>query len=380
MLFRWSQLILAVVSLAPCYADGLQADTAQLAGHLKLLRAHRIVQMPAGEFDSTQRRFLTWIESRIGKGFTVQQMNAELASAQLLSDGPHTVDDMFDKDYVGFVGEVEDVDLHLERGLFAIKFGIHTGSYCNFDETLVLYARDPMRRLAKINAAQPHRHGHHLREAAVGKDVPNRGRLIASAWVASNCTSNWNGNIFRIDRQRGQILESVFHKGVDSYLDDRLRISTEGDTVTFHYTSSDGDASVLIREAIARYRIRHGRAVRQAPLAPSFGGFIDEWLVLGENDVPRWSARAAIAQHRALVARLKKGSFSWKYAADCAGAVLAREIGIRWDDSGRITVFRISGSSAAELRMLSVSDSFTPGCREIDLSSGLDSILAEPAR
>src|ERR1700674_4581031 len=33
----------------------------------------------------------------------------------------------------------------------------------------------------------------------LGKDDPSRGRMIGSAWVASNCTSNWSGSLFRID-------------------------------------------------------------------------------------------------------------------------------------------------------------------------------------
>ncbi|HEY1754792.1 MAG TPA: hypothetical protein VGG72_05315 [Bryobacteraceae bacterium] len=76
----------------------------------------------------------------------------------------------------------------------AIKFGIHTGSGYNFDETVVLYARDSLQRVARINAQPSYEHGYDLRDLDAGKDDQAGARIIASGWVASNCTSNWNGN------------------------------------------------------------------------------------------------------------------------------------------------------------------------------------------
>jgi hypothetical protein len=47
-------------------------------------------------------------------------------------------------------------------------------------------------------------------------------------------------------------------------------------------------------------------------------------------------------------------------------------------DSKQMVVFRISGSTAAEMRMVSVSAELLPGCREIDISRDLSSVFAEP--
>ncbi len=376
----WPGIILSLTLCTPCLATGFQADTARLAEHLKQLRVHKILEMSAIEFNPIQNEYLAWIDSRIRTGASVTRMNAELAAAHLLSDGPQTVDEWFDKSYAGFLGEVESKPLHPENGLFAITFGIHAGAHCDLDETLVLYARNPIRRIARINAEKSHSHGFRLREFAVGEDNPSRGRMIGSAWVASNCTSTWNGNSFRIDLLRGRSLENVLDEGVGAHYDDELRISIEGETITFNYTTGTGDSSVLTRTAIARYRVQEGRAIRQAPLAPSYGGFIDEWLGMDDTEATRWSSQEAAVQHHDAAAKSQKNIFTWEHAADCPGPPHAREIAVRWNDSKQVTVFLITSSSAAEMRMLSVSNKRSPACREIDIEHDLGSIMAEPSK
>jgi hypothetical protein len=202
--------------------------------------------------------------------------------------------------------------------------------------------------------------------------------MIGSAWVASICTSNWNGNIFRIDLLHGHSVENVLNEGVGTSYGDGLRIDIDGDTITFYYTTLTGESAVLGRSAIARYRLQNGHVIRQAPIAPSFGGFIAEWLDMDEADAARWSSPEAAMQHHDVAASFKKG-FEWEHAAACAGPTPAREIAVRWNDSKQLTVFLISGTSATEMRMLSVSDKLSPACREIDIGANMRSIMAEPS-
>jgi hypothetical protein len=337
--------------------------------------------MSAVDFNLVQNEYLAWIDSRMKAGTSMAKMNAELAAAKLLSDGPQTVDDQFDKSYAGFLGKIESKPVGPEADLFAITFGIHTGGYCNFDETLVLYTRSQLRRIARINAEQSHSHGYRLREFATGKDDPSRGRTIGSAWVASNCTSNWNGNIFRIDLLRGQSIENVLNEGVGAFYDDMLKISIDGDTITFNYTSGlMGDGTAKLREAIARYRVQNGHAIRQAPLASSFGGFIDEWLGMNDTEAARWGSPEATMQRHDVAARRGKSLFKWEHVATCPGPPPAREIAIRWNDSKQTTVFTIGASSAAEMRMLSVSDKRSPSCHEIEIGTDRRAIMVEPSK
>ena len=102
---------------------------------------------------------ISLIDARLRAGRTVASINLELKDAHLLSNGPQTIDDMFEKSYAGYLGEVEAGALGDTRDILAVKVGIPTGVYCNFDQTLMLYQRRPFRRLAQLNADSEYRHG-----------------------------------------------------------------------------------------------------------------------------------------------------------------------------------------------------------------------------
>jgi hypothetical protein len=372
-----SQLTFGLIWCVPCLGGAVRADTRRLAEHLEKFRHYKIYEMPAAEYKPIQGEYRTWINTRLMAGTSVAQMNEELQAANLLSIGPETIDDMFDRTYSGFLGEVETVPVTGTDDLLGIKFGVHTGGYCNFDETVLLYRRKPLRNPVQINAELVYTHGYRLRELAAGKDGSARGGIIGSAWVASNCTSNWNGNVFRIDRSRGRAIENILDQGVAAFNGEEMKISVEEDTVTFDYTTSTGETAALTREGIARYRVRAGNAVRQAPLAPSFGGFIAEGLTIEDTEAAHWSTAQANIQHHELAARLKNEVYEWEQVAECPGPPAAREVTIQWDTSKQTTVFWVSGSSAAEMRMLSISDEPSPSCRRI-IRDDLTAILGEP--
>ncbi len=334
--------------------------------------------MSSAEYKSIEHEFLVWIESRLKTGVALTRMNEELKAAGLLDEEPKDPDDVFDSAYVGFLGEIEIKPPMVDKDLLGVRFGFHTGSFCNFDDTLVLYKRNPLRQVAQINAQQGYTHGYRLREFTAGSDDPGIGSMIGSLWVASNCTSNWNGEILRIDLAHRSLVKNVLEQGVSAFLVDPATIVVEDDTVTFRYQTSVHDFTVLNRGAVARYRVRNGSAVREAPIAPSFGGFIDEWLNLNDSEAARWSTPDAALHHHDLAARLKNESLEWKHVAACPGSPPTREIAIQWSESKQTTVFQIGGSNTKELRMLSVSGDRSPGCREIDISGNLTSIFGEP--
>ncbi len=53
-------------------------------------------------------------------------MNEELRGAKLLSNGPETVDEQFNRTYAGFLGKVEASGVDAPDDLVKITFGIHT--------------------------------------------------------------------------------------------------------------------------------------------------------------------------------------------------------------------------------------------------------------
>lgn len=371
---RSLKFILPLVLVGPCLAN-TRADTARLAGRLARFRTHQSYELSATEYASVPREYLDWIDYRIKMGVGVARMNEELNGARLLSDGPQTIDDQFNRTYAGFLGKIEERSG--TEHLLVITFGIYTGGYCNFDETVVLYGRTALRRLARINAEQSYTHGYHLRALGIGRIDPS-GEITGSAWVASNCTSNWNGNVFRIDRLKAPSHLNILSREVSAFFGDRVEIGVENDTVTFRYTTLSHDLDVLTRAGIARYRVQGTHVVREAPIALSFGGFVAEWLEMDDTEAARWSTLEAGARHHELAARLSKGLLEWEHVADCPGSPPAREVSIRWADSREKAVFLVSGSHATEMGMLSVSDKPSASCREIDINADLTSVFAEP--
>lgn len=185
--------------------------------------------MPASEYKPIQREYLSWITVRLKAGVSLDAMNAELKAANLFLESPSNPNDAdaILNSHAGYLAEIETQPTEASHHVIAIRFGTYTGSGCNEDETVALYRREPLHLLTTINAESSYTHGYILRDVALGKENAE-GRLIASAWVASNCTSNWNGNIFRIDRARAGALKAILNKDVEAFFDDELRIGIEG--------------------------------------------------------------------------------------------------------------------------------------------------------
>jgi hypothetical protein len=312
MLFCWTLLAL-------WYGGELREDTANLAKHLERFRNHKVYELQAAEYESVQSEYLGWVDSRVRAGVNVRAMNDELKAANLLSDGPQTIDDQFGRTYAGFLDSVGNLDLPGAGDLQAIQVGIHTGGSCNLDQTVVLYSRKPWRKIAQINAEHAYSHGYILRALAVGNHG-SAGRIVASEWVASNCTSNWNGNIFRIDLSLGSSVKNVLNRDMSVFGSEDVTLKVENDIVACHYTSGFGDPDSITRDGVVRYRVQAGHAIRLPPIAKSYGGFIDEWLGMDDAEAARWATPQASAYHHELAARYTKNPLAWRQAANCSGS------------------------------------------------------------
>jgi hypothetical protein len=360
---RWSVVLICV----SCLAGNVPEDTARLTKHLNRFRAYKAHEFSTAEFKSIQTEYLGWVDSRTRNGASVDALNAELRGAGLLSEGPETLDDQLEKTYAGYLGQIR---IEPTGGdLLAIKLGIYTGGFCNFDETVVLYRREPLQRLGWINAEPLYKHGYELSHLTVGKD------LLASAWFASNCASNWNGGVFRIEHvdTRPILAQNVNFSNLDP-----VGITVKDAQVTFRYTAQMGEVDVLEREGIASYRIEGGRAVRIVPIASTYGGFISEWLEMDDKEAARWSSAQAAGMHHDLVTKFKKENFEWAHAADCPGPPAAREIGIWSGDSKHFAAFMIAGLSPMDLRLWSVSEHPSLSCTTIDIGKDLSGIIKMP--
>jgi len=285
----------------------------------------------------------------------------------------------FGMSYTGFVGTIHSKayadfeGVKAPDGLLLFLLPIYTGAYCNEDETLVLYNPETRQRIGWINGETTYRHGFLFGAVAAQPKGSDGTRLVATDWIASNCTSNWNGQILRIDAlAKGRATQVLDHSPARGAFRGSTKIQIEKDTVQFTYYSfanvSDPDGSLPL--PVERYRVRGTRALRLGPLAETLGGFIDEWLGIEDGEAVRFGSPATATQLRALRTRRNEEWYSFTDAAECPGTPPTHQVRALWDESKRTTYFRVSGDTAATLRMESVSGSPIPGCR----SSRLDNI------
>jgi hypothetical protein len=120
----------------------------------------------------------------------------------------------------------------------------------------------PFRRVANINAERMYSHGHRLWDLVVGKPGPDGSRTIGSAWVVSNCTSNWNGENFRVDRVKHTTLIPIANQAISAFLGDPVKITLGGSAVTVQYSTQDGGTNLI--PAAERYRIDGDHLIRLA--------------------------------------------------------------------------------------------------------------------
>ena len=352
-------------------------DTLRLAAHLSQFRKFKLYEFRATDFEAVQRRYLAWVDRRIAVAQAPESMNAELEAAGLLSDGPDTVDDMFERTYAGYLAKIVSLPVGDEQ--IAVNLGIHTGGYCNRDETLVLYERKSRRRLAVLNSAHPYSHGYLLSGFSIGASSPIAGRLIATSWIASNCTSNWNGSTLKIDRLFRGSVRNILQRSAGARNEDGITVRLAGNVVEFEYVTWLGDGDATVRTAIARYRVTGNRALRESPIATQIAGFLSEWLELDDREADRWSSPAAAGAHHTLTPR-PDDLPTWERVALCNGPHPTWEITLRWGDPILTTAFLIRAPNAGAMQLVAVSHVPSAACREIPFPDALPKILAELPR
>jgi hypothetical protein len=349
-------LLLCVVRLGLAVDE----DTGRLAARLEHLRKPGL--LASAEFSETtfrgiQTEYVAWIDARVLAGLGIAEMNEELRAAKLLD--PSGLENPFTQSYAGFLEPVETLAPQLAPDLLALRAGIHTGPSCSVDQTLLLYQRNPLRRLGILNGEVSFSHGYILGEARFGRSSVDR-RLVATAWIGSNCTSVWNGMRLRLDEASETSIRNVLNRPLAAK-NDEFELKVEENIATFSYGTLMLDDQIQGRRGIARYRVQNGRAVREAPFAVQRSGLVDEWVKLATEAVRPWSGMGAVRMHSSVVAGMEGKSFAWQTVASCPGTAKTIEIGVRTESDNRF-VFRLSGTTATNLRMVSVTDTPSTTC------------------
>jgi hypothetical protein len=355
-------------------------DTALLSARLKTVRGEN--WLPDDEYSRVQKEYLAWIDSRLKAGVSEKSMNRELQAAGLLERWPKTtyseaVDEV-NKSHAGYLDPISAKPVRAAKSILVSAAGVYRGSGCSRDVTAVIYQRRPLKRLAYLNAdpSEPF----YLSGLDVSEEGSTGERTVASGWVASNCSSTWNGKRIRIDRLKGSSDELLLARDLDAQDRDQgenVAARVERDVVTFWYQGAIDDDAMLSGPAVASYKIVSGHAVLASPVALTRAGFIHEWLLMADADAARWGEPEAMAMHPSAVSSIVKHGFEWERIAQCGGSPPVWEIAVRPHDSKTVEVFRIGGVRAAGLRMLAVADTVTLSCDPEDISKSLRGVSAE---
>jgi hypothetical protein len=178
-------------------------DTIRFARHLQIGRGKML--LTNAEYRTVRDEYLEWLDTRIKAGRSVGSMNKELQSAGLFP----ALDDVY-ASHAGYLDEISLRPMRSRNNIIAIEAAMYKGDGCSLDVTALIYQRQPVRRLAVVNADTGQSpYAYNLSGIAIGDARPNGVRLVASGWVISNCTSTWNGKRIRIDASRGSSAREV---------------------------------------------------------------------------------------------------------------------------------------------------------------------------
>jgi hypothetical protein len=248
-------------------AESTQPDTQALVASLKASRTEP--GLATGRFRSIQAVFLEWIDVRLRNRDSINALNRELADAGVFDPAHGERANSAMSNFTGFLDEI-----HVETSpddLLALRLGI--GTTCSFDETIVLYQRQPWKRIGWLDHGDVKDGvGYVFSAFTIGpKDVQER-RLVVAAEYDKWCTSTLIRANFRIESLDLGSFKPILNRDLDARRDigDPVRADIGGNIVTFHYLATLPPG--LLADAVQRYSV-HGTkaaAVSAPSLSPYF--------------------------------------------------------------------------------------------------------------
>ncbi len=254
-----------IVCAALLNAQDIKPDTRALVSTLESQR-HTPGLSPEAH-RSIQASFREWADVRLRGRETVDDLNRELHAAGALdlrseqSLPEHTL-----RNSTGYIEQVHEESAG--PTLDAIRLGV--GDTCAYDETVVLYRREPWALIGFLQSSKAADIQNGVSWAFSALQIREaKGRiLVASAEFTKWCTSTLMTGHFRIDSIDGTGMRTLLTRelpirrgmeGPESW-DHPIRIEIYGDTVTFRYVKTLPGAHVA--PAYERYSVVSGKAVR----------------------------------------------------------------------------------------------------------------------
>jgi hypothetical protein len=371
---------LLFIIAAALQAQPIKPDTQALAATLKADRLH---DQGLTHYRQIRKSFLAWADARLRAPEQIDALNRELRRAGI--NGPGR-DKFWGTDNIGLL-EVSIAPLPSAPDLVAVRLGI--GVAIDYDETVVLYQRQPWRRIGWLNHdLSTGDYAKFSTIAVSAKDADGQRLIVSSEFPIMR---RYEGPLqlnFRIDALEAASLKPLLTKevaGEYNYVpghegpDDLFASSSvEGNIATFRYSfvMRNGDTA----RAVLRYSVSPAAVTRIGPIAITRTGFIDQWIMLEPADAAQWSTPEALKGHRAVngFLRLHQNdtyiSFDKISRCEASPPTWQIEASSGFNAPTEHWVFVLSESAAEHLRMLNVEKEPHPGCVEYDLEALIEEL------
>jgi hypothetical protein len=219
-------------------AESIKPDTQSLAGALKAIRGE---PGPSKErFRAIQGAFFEWIDVRLRNQDTTE-LNRELREAGAFDSRRH--DDQLNEGFPNLTGYLDKIQVDpAPDDLLALRIGV--GTTCCYDQTIILYQREPWRRIGWLNHGEIEGGvGYVFSSFTIGaRDAEGR-RLIAAGQYDEWCTSTMIQANFRISAIEGSSLKTLLNRNLNARRDlaafhlvgNPITATIDGNTVIFRY-------------------------------------------------------------------------------------------------------------------------------------------------
>lgn len=239
----------------------LATDTLRLRA--SLLAARSAEELAPAPYAALRRQYFAWIDARVRKGQSTDQMNRELRPAGLF-----VVVDSEDDRRPGVIESLGSQRVSHAPELQAVTVIIHRAMACNWDASVLLYDRDTRLRVATVRAVDDARTEPYSLLAFDAKRQAAGELLIGSLWVVSNCTSTWNGQRLRIDRAGSGGNALLLERDLHAQLQDNEEAVVKEGRVRFLYNGAVLDGDILSTATVANYGIAGDTVTRERPPSP----------------------------------------------------------------------------------------------------------------
>lgn len=354
----------AILLLIAGSSLGFGQDTLTLS---RLLSPHRQGdRVPSGAFHPITDSLILWADSRIRAGASADELNAELSSSGLFRPAEAGNPDAYQA-FLGYLGQVTEEEI-AQTDL--IRFTLQIGKPCGYHEIALIYDHDRTRQLAAVREGGGSYTPIEIVSSAASPIEGTSDILLSFGSTAQWCSSTLTSSYMWVARISGDSAKILLDERVYSRRSFRdgpdIEPSIVGKTVTFEYISESKDSGLIVRPYLRRYRLEGDQLIREALVAPTLIGIVDEWLLLSGDEARAVSSPQAM---KSLEELKDWKEFSFAGNSYCSDGLLEWQVRVRTDVTGEERTVVVTRRPDGTFYIFQVVETPDRICPEITLHS-----------